>query len=201
MAKANPFRFSTKYQDDESDLLYYGYRYYKASTGTWVSRDPSEEEGSMNLYSAFENSPVNFIDPDGDSTLEIPVGPQDDGTDLTIEIVTDDKACGLAGINFLRKGGIDVYVWKISASGSVSYTSTCFISGNVPLNLTYVKNPPPNWAMRKLAKDKPIKESGSKDIPLCACCTLHISWNVSGTITVVPGTISDPTPPPAPPKK
>jgi len=27
MAKANPFRFSSKYQDDETDLLYYGYRY------------------------------------------------------------------------------------------------------------------------------------------------------------------------------
>ena len=40
MAKANPFRFSTKYQDDETDLLYYGYRYYNASTGRWVSRDP-----------------------------------------------------------------------------------------------------------------------------------------------------------------
>ena len=26
MAKNNPFRFSTKYDDDESDLLYYGYR-------------------------------------------------------------------------------------------------------------------------------------------------------------------------------
>ena len=25
MAKANPFRFSTKYQDDETDLLYYRY--------------------------------------------------------------------------------------------------------------------------------------------------------------------------------
>ena len=35
MAKANPFRFSTKYQDDETDLLYYGYRYYNASTGRW----------------------------------------------------------------------------------------------------------------------------------------------------------------------
>ena len=40
MAKANPFRFSTKYQDDESDLLYYGYRYYNANTGRWNSRDP-----------------------------------------------------------------------------------------------------------------------------------------------------------------
>ncbi len=40
MAKANPFRFSTKYQDDESDLLYYGLRYYNPSTGRWNSRDP-----------------------------------------------------------------------------------------------------------------------------------------------------------------
>ena len=45
MAKVNPFRFSTKYQDDESDLLYYGYRYYKASTGTWPNRDPLGEPG------------------------------------------------------------------------------------------------------------------------------------------------------------
>jgi len=60
MAKVNPFRFSTKYQDDESDLLYYGYRYYKASTGTWLSRDPKEEKrGSKNLYEFLRDSPVN----------------------------------------------------------------------------------------------------------------------------------------------
>lgn len=40
MAKANPLRFSTKYQDDETDLLYYGYRYYNASTGRWLNPDP-----------------------------------------------------------------------------------------------------------------------------------------------------------------
>jgi RHS repeat-associated protein len=45
MAKANPFRFSTKYQDDESDLLYYGHRNYNASTGRWLSRDPVVESG------------------------------------------------------------------------------------------------------------------------------------------------------------
>src|SRR5690606_34060153 len=38
-AKANPFRFSTKYQDDESGLLYYGYRYYDAGTGKWLNRE------------------------------------------------------------------------------------------------------------------------------------------------------------------
>jgi hypothetical protein len=27
IAKLNPFRFSTKYEDDETDLVYYGSRY------------------------------------------------------------------------------------------------------------------------------------------------------------------------------
>jgi len=39
MAKANPFRFSTKFQDDETDLLYYGYQYYNPSTGRWINRN------------------------------------------------------------------------------------------------------------------------------------------------------------------
>jgi len=45
MAKANPFRFSTKYQDDENDLVYYGHRYYNPSTGRWIGRDPVAESG------------------------------------------------------------------------------------------------------------------------------------------------------------
>ena len=61
-ARANPFRFSTKYQDDESDLLYYGYRYYNASTGRWLSRDPLEEQGGNNLYNMVGNDPVDSFD-------------------------------------------------------------------------------------------------------------------------------------------
>jgi RHS repeat-associated protein len=45
MAKANPIRFSTKYQDNESDLVYYGVRYLKTSSGGWLSRDPINEIG------------------------------------------------------------------------------------------------------------------------------------------------------------
>jgi RHS repeat-associated protein len=62
MAKANPFRFSTKYQDDETDLLYYGYRYYSPSTGRWLSRDPIEEDGGFNLYGFVNSNPVNSTD-------------------------------------------------------------------------------------------------------------------------------------------
>ena len=74
MAKLNPFRFSTKYQDDETDLLYYGERYYNASTGRWLSRDPIEEKGGLNLYGFVYNSPLNKTDAlglvDGNSTVE-----------------------------------------------------------------------------------------------------------------------------------
>ncbi|HEY5915488.1 MAG TPA: RHS repeat-associated core domain-containing protein [Verrucomicrobiae bacterium] len=62
MAKANPFRFSTKYQDDESALVYYGYRYYNASTGRWLSRDPIEEHGGFNLYAFPGNDAIDRWD-------------------------------------------------------------------------------------------------------------------------------------------
>ena len=81
MAKNNPLRFSTKYQDDESDLLYYGYRYYKTSTGTWLSRDPIEEKGGINLYGFVRNDPVDKIDAKGKAEIKIDY---QDGTSKTI---------------------------------------------------------------------------------------------------------------------
>ena len=65
MARANPFRFSTKYQDDETDLLYYGYRYYDPTTGRWLSRDAMGEVGSMNLFVFTQNNPASRLDPLG----------------------------------------------------------------------------------------------------------------------------------------
>lgn len=76
MAEQNPFRFSTKYTDEETDLIYYGFRYYDPETGRWPSRDPineiahmamrGEEEfvwgEEMNVYSFISNNSINFID-------------------------------------------------------------------------------------------------------------------------------------------
>ena len=33
-----PFRFSTKYTDSETSQSYYGYRYYSAELGRWLSK-------------------------------------------------------------------------------------------------------------------------------------------------------------------
>ena len=61
-ANSNPFRFSTKYQDDATDLLYYGYRFYNASTGRWVSRDLIRESGGLNLQAFVQNDCIGNLD-------------------------------------------------------------------------------------------------------------------------------------------
>ncbi len=46
----NPFKFSTKYTDTETGLLYYGYRYYNTSLGRWISRDPLGERMFIQIH-------------------------------------------------------------------------------------------------------------------------------------------------------
>jgi RHS repeat-associated protein len=60
--EVNPFGFSTKFTDEETGLVYYGYRYYSAELGRWLSRDPIGERGGINLYGMVGNDPVNRVD-------------------------------------------------------------------------------------------------------------------------------------------
>ncbi len=61
-AETNPFRFSTKYTDPETHLLYYGFRYLNPSTARWLNRDPIEESGGLNLYALVGNNGVDAWD-------------------------------------------------------------------------------------------------------------------------------------------
>ncbi len=60
-----PHRFSTKYYDAETDLYYYGYRYYSPALGRWISRDPIGENGGANLFGFCHNASSVYIDPVG----------------------------------------------------------------------------------------------------------------------------------------
>jgi RHS repeat-associated protein len=60
-----PFGFSTKYRDEETGMLYYGFRYYNPETGRWLNRDPIGERGGINLYAFCSNDSVNRFDPFG----------------------------------------------------------------------------------------------------------------------------------------
>lgn len=55
-------RFSTQYEDLESNFLAFRWRYYNSSGGSWLSRDLIRERGGPNLYSYVFNDPINFID-------------------------------------------------------------------------------------------------------------------------------------------
>ena len=55
-AADNPWRFSSEYAEDDTATVYYNYRHYEPVTGRWMSRDPIEEEGGINLYCAVDNA-------------------------------------------------------------------------------------------------------------------------------------------------
>ena len=61
-ASINPFRFSSEYHDAESGLVYYNYRYYSPELGRWLSRDPIEEAGGVNLYNIINNTIISEWD-------------------------------------------------------------------------------------------------------------------------------------------
>jgi len=65
MAFVNPFRFSTKFHDDETGFICYRFRYYNPSAGRWISRDPLDERAGLNLYGFCLNNGVNALDSDG----------------------------------------------------------------------------------------------------------------------------------------
>jgi RHS repeat-associated protein len=66
-----PFRFSTKFYDSESRLLCYGYRFYSAALGRFISRDPIQEAGGENLYAFCGNEPISHWDYLGSSRFVV----------------------------------------------------------------------------------------------------------------------------------
>jgi len=58
----NPFRFSLEYFDEETELVYYNFRYYSPDLGRWLNRDPLGESGGFNLYAIAANNIINRWD-------------------------------------------------------------------------------------------------------------------------------------------
>jgi RHS repeat-associated protein len=79
----DPFGRRFKVSGDlDSDLGYTGHMFharsgllltqgrpYDADLGRWLSRDPIEEKGGLNLFAYVFNNPVNFYDPKGENAV------------------------------------------------------------------------------------------------------------------------------------
>ena len=59
------FQWSSEFYDPELDLVYYNYRHYSPTTARWLSRDPIEERGGLNLYAFCKNCITFFVDEKG----------------------------------------------------------------------------------------------------------------------------------------
>jgi RHS repeat-associated protein len=56
------FLFHNEFPDSESKLYNYGYRYYDAGLGRWLSKDPIGEDDGFNLYLMVQNCPLSSDD-------------------------------------------------------------------------------------------------------------------------------------------
>jgi RHS repeat-associated protein len=62
MAQVNPFRFSSKYTDNETGLVMYQLRPYSPEQGRFVQRDRIGEYGGFMLYGLVNNNPLCATD-------------------------------------------------------------------------------------------------------------------------------------------
>ncbi len=57
-----PFQWSSEFYDPELGLVYSNYRHYSPTTARWLSREPIEEMGGLNLYCFCGNNPIKKWD-------------------------------------------------------------------------------------------------------------------------------------------
>ena len=63
----SPYTFSAKEKDSETDLSYFGSRYYSSDLSVWLSVDPmSDKYASLSPYVYCADNPVKLVDPDGE---------------------------------------------------------------------------------------------------------------------------------------
>ena len=68
-----PWIYSTQHYDAETQLIYYGNRYYDPAIRRWMTPDPLGPIDSANLYLFVRNNPIKYIDVYGNFAIGLPV--------------------------------------------------------------------------------------------------------------------------------
>jgi RHS repeat-associated protein len=63
----NPFQYTAREFDQETDLYEYRTRYYDQNVGRFNSEDPIRFKGGIDFYRYVDNNPIRFTDPDGEN--------------------------------------------------------------------------------------------------------------------------------------
>ncbi|HEY6369149.1 MAG TPA: RHS repeat-associated core domain-containing protein, partial [Candidatus Sulfotelmatobacter sp.] len=67
----NPFRFTGREFDSETNLYFYRARYYDPNLGRFLGEDPIGFDGSIGFYTYSDNNPVNWTDPLGLDKVQV----------------------------------------------------------------------------------------------------------------------------------
>ena len=65
----NPFRYCGEYYDIETDSVYLRARYYRTTTGQFISEDPIQSR--VNWYNYCDGNPISRIDPTGEKWFNL----------------------------------------------------------------------------------------------------------------------------------
>ncbi len=102
-----PYLFNGKELDKETGMSYYGARYYEPKTSLWISVDPlAEKYPNESPYIYCGNSPVVFIDPDGEDRIYSASGHfiRDTGSGRKIIVMTKYGGRYLSGLDYSSRG-------------------------------------------------------------------------------------------------
>ena len=133
-----PFQWSSEHHDSELDLIYYNYRHYSPSLGRFLSRDPIQEQGGLNLYAFVRNNTTRLFDVRGAKIEGTP--------DYVLKETSNLPNDTLGQINANRPFGITLFSWYRGAHPSPLYRacySRCYqvaSSGKPPVLTLEMKN-------------------------------------------------------------
>ena len=68
-----PWLFATKHYDEETNLVYFGSRYYDPELKQWITPDPFGMLQHPNVYLYCLGNPTSYFDPDGKFAFAIPL--------------------------------------------------------------------------------------------------------------------------------
>ena len=164
-------RFSTKYFDTESNLYYYGYRFYHPRLMRWLNRDPIEENGGLNLYSAFKNQPICYFDSIG---LEVFVVWHMPGDDFLYKWSKPDSAAEThfrASKPFVERipCGFGKTAYKVTLTPPVSMIDVYFRRHLSPQEYWFARKFEEEHIALYVAYDKCIEEFKRRVESICAC--------------------------------
>jgi RHS repeat-associated protein len=69
----NPFRYTGREFDTETNLYFYRARYFDPASGRFLSEDPTGFDAGIDFYTYVENSPTNYEDPQGLQRYKCPL--------------------------------------------------------------------------------------------------------------------------------